>query len=48
VEAVRRDPELPHVVLALRASGSLAHFLDGGHQQCEQHRDDGDDYQEFN
>ena len=40
-------PDLLEVVLALRAGGGLADLLDGGQQQADQDRDDGDHHQQF-
>src|SRR5205823_1066423 len=38
---VQGEANLLEVVLALNASGGLAHFLHGGHQQADQDGDDG-------
>ena len=45
---MHRQAELLEVVGALRPAGRLASRLDRGKQQRDQHRDDGDDDQEFN
>jgi hypothetical protein len=35
------------MIAALGAASSLAGLLDGGQQQGDQHRDDGDDHEQF-
>jgi hypothetical protein len=47
VVVVSRQPDLLQVVRALDASGGLAHLLHGGQQEADQHRDDGDDDEQF-
>src|SRR5262249_60104243 len=42
VVAVQAEADLLEVVLAAGAGGGLAHLLDGGQEQADQHRDDGD------
>ena len=42
---LQRQTNLLQIVSALRSPGSLPGLLDGGQQQCNQHRDDGDDDQ---
>jgi hypothetical protein len=44
---VASDAQLLEVIAALRACGGFADLLDGGQQQADQDRDDGDDHQEF-
>jgi hypothetical protein len=40
---VDRQSDLAQVVARLHAGGGLADFLDGGQEQADEHRDDGDD-----
>ena len=47
VVRLHRDADLLEVVLALRRPAGLAGHLDGGEQQGDQHRDDGDDDQQL-
>src|SRR5262249_32530721 len=39
--------DLFEVVLALGVGGALAHLLDGGQEQADEHGDDGDHYQQL-
>ena len=48
VVIVQRQAELVEVVGALGPVGRLAHLLNRGEQQRDQHRDDGDDHQQLN
>ena len=47
VIVVRGQDNLLEVVLALEAVGGLAHLLDGGQEQADEHRDDRDDDQQL-
>src|SRR5262245_51001658 len=42
LEVVDREPDLLEIVLALRAGGRLANFLNGRQQEADQDGDDGD------
>ncbi len=45
--AMERQTDLLQIILALQPRRRLAHLLDGGHEQRDQNRDDGDDDEQF-
>src|SRR5262249_50550197 len=47
VEHLQGQPHLLEVVQALGAVGRLAHLLDGGEEQPDEHRDDANDHQQL-
>ena len=47
VVAVQGQTDLLEIVLTLDAVGRFAHLLHGGHEQGDQHGDDGDDHQQL-
>jgi hypothetical protein len=48
VIAVQSQADLLQVIAALQAGRRLTDLLDGGHEQCDQDADNGDDNQQFN
>ena len=44
---VKGDADLFEVIFALGASGGFAGLLDGGQEESDEDRDDGDDNEEF-
>jgi hypothetical protein len=47
VSVVAGQPDLVEIVHALGAGGSVADLLHGGQEHADQHRDDGNDHQQF-
>ena len=45
---VQREPDLFEVILALGSSGGFPGLLHGGQQECNQHRNDGNDNEQLN